>query len=541
MNAVPTMPIQAELPVTGLKTDVQRGSEPGTPAGDDPQSFMSTLRKVKEEVQTRKPGGKPVDAEGDGFSTGEATLNLVEGETEDSQTVPVAPENLLYSEAPPTTPAGEGIAAETAAPVGNPAPLLEEGVAPTNAEAETVMPVGNPAPLLAEGVAPTEAEAETASPAGNSTPLLEESVASTDARAEMETGRTPARPAALIPPDDGKKITFPGSSDRDASDKNDHLTPARMVMTEKIVPSEDRHPEQADLPDGFEDLLRPQTAAKNATTANATRSADGNSSQGTADTRPETHILAGVLAREQDKTVPTPPNSVGNAKVIAEAATGMQTQPTDGEIAEETNLRPAPSETTADPNRIVRPARLDVESRPDGVAPVDRNAPAALNRASQSLFVEKETPLPAESFRENNITRIVERMTVSIRGDQSEARIALKPDHLGSIRLQIATENNTVSIKIITEFSMARDLLESHLPQLKTELQQQGLKIEEFNVSLAEDQDNLQRDGRRHEEARPGRFFPGAREKSTDRPDPEKLGDSLSDRRRKSVGIDFFA
>ena len=156
-------------------------------------------------------------------------------------------------------------------------------------------------------------------------------------------------------------------------------------------------------------------------------------------------------------------------------------------------------------------------------------------------MAKEDVPLSTESFRENNVAQIIERVAVSVRGGQSEARIALKPDHLGSLRVQIITENNTVSIKIMTEFSMARDLLESHLPQLKMELQQQGLEVEKFDVLLSEDQQNLSRHGRRQQNASAARPNSGSRNEKADQQTDEDTEDHADARRPKSVGVDFFA
>jgi len=94
-----------------------------------------------------------------------------------------------------------------------------------------------------------------------------------------------------------------------------------------------------------------------------------------------------------------------------------------------------------------------------------------------------ETP----GLREGHWDQLVEKAVFNARHGVSEARIDLKPDHLGSLRLQILTENAQVSVRIVAETAAARDLLESHLQSLRQELQNQGLKVETFDVALADD------------------------------------------------------
>jgi hypothetical protein len=91
------------------------------------------------------------------------------------------------------------------------------------------------------------------------------------------------------------------------------------------------------------------------------------------------------------------------------------------------------------------------------------------------------------ALREGQWNQLVEKAVFSARNGISEARIDLKPDHLGQVRLQILTENAQVSIRIVAETAGARDLLESHLQSLRQELQQQGLQVESFDVTLADD------------------------------------------------------
>ncbi|MEJ2101332.1 MAG: flagellar hook-length control protein FliK, partial [Desulfobacterales bacterium] len=83
--------------------------------------------------------------------------------------------------------------------------------------------------------------------------------------------------------------------------------------------------------------------------------------------------------------------------------------------------------------------------------------------------------------------QIVHKAVLLMNNDQHEVRIELKPEFLGHIRMQIVTENHQVAIKIVAEFPLAKDMLESNLNQLKAQLQAQGLAIDELEVSVAHD------------------------------------------------------
>ncbi len=85
------------------------------------------------------------------------------------------------------------------------------------------------------------------------------------------------------------------------------------------------------------------------------------------------------------------------------------------------------------------------------------------------------------------VDQIVQRAAVLLKSDRGEARIDLKPEFLGPVRMYIVTENQLVTVRILTESPMVRDLIEHNLHQLKSDLQQQGLQVERVEVSVSDD------------------------------------------------------
>lgn len=90
-------------------------------------------------------------------------------------------------------------------------------------------------------------------------------------------------------------------------------------------------------------------------------------------------------------------------------------------------------------------------------------------------------------FSADSLNQIIQKAVLSLRNGQNEVRIALKPDFLGHIQMQIVTENQQVAVKIFAESPLVKDMLESNLHQLKAELQAQGLTIDELEVSVGYD------------------------------------------------------
>ena len=94
------------------------------------------------------------------------------------------------------------------------------------------------------------------------------------------------------------------------------------------------------------------------------------------------------------------------------------------------------------------------------------------------------------SLSSQAMQQIVQRAVLSFSNGQNEVRIDLKPEFLGQIRLQIVTDSQQVAVRIIAENPFVKDMLESNLNQLKADLQAQGLKVDELEVSVAHDSHN---------------------------------------------------
>jgi flagellar hook-length control protein FliK len=148
---------------------------------------------------------------------------------------------------------------------------------------------------------------------------------------------------------------------------------------------------------------------------------------------------------------------------------------------------------------------------------------------------------PVEAFQQDNFHQLVERALFTVRGGQSEARIALKPDLLGHVQMKIVTENQFVSIKIVTESLTTRDLIDANANQLKTELQQKGLNVESIEVSVSDDQ----RDDNHSAKQRESFLRQMASRKRPLSENDERWGDHEAPRERHLQpplgGIDYFA
>ena len=138
----------------------------------------------------------------------------------------------------------------------------------------------------------------------------------------------------------------------------------------------------------------------------------------------------------------------------------------------------------------------------------------AVNGAGEATAATEtgETHHPKD-LRAETLGQIVDKAVFRLRNGQSEVRIDLKPDSLGHVRLQIVTENHQVTLRIMAESHAAKNLIDSGIGQLKADLQAQGLRVDELEVSVANEFNDFNRHSAFSDRAAQARRVP-----STDRP-----------------------
>ena len=109
------------------------------------------------------------------------------------------------------------------------------------------------------------------------------------------------------------------------------------------------------------------------------------------------------------------------------------------------------------------------------------------DKTLESASASKEGEAAQRELRTQTMEQIVRRAVIQVRNGQHEARIDLKPDFMGHVRMQVIIENQQVTVKILTEFGFVKDQIENSIQQLKANLQQQGLEVDKIDVSVSRD------------------------------------------------------
>jgi flagellar hook-length control protein FliK len=162
-------------------------------------------------------------------------------------------------------------------------------------------------------------------------------------------------------------------------------------------------------------------------------------------------------------------------------------------------------------------------------------------KAFEATSVSTQSDTSQDSLRTQTLDQIVRKAVFYIRNGQHEAKIDLKPDFLGNVRMQVIIENHQVTVKILTESGFVKDMVENNIYQLKADLQQQGLNVDKLEVAVSSDSDDdrhFQEKAGQAKDRQPSAagITPGNREEET----REQAG-NFGLRKAGAAAVDYFA
>lgn len=113
----------------------------------------------------------------------------------------------------------------------------------------------------------------------------------------------------------------------------------------------------------------------------------------------------------------------------------------------------------------------------DGARPVPANPETGAGPALR---------LPSGAFvpESHLLHQVVERLSLRNQGDRSQMTLRLHPEELGELRLELVMEKGVLKAQIQAQNPQVQEVLERNLFRLRDALEQQGLTLEQFDVSL---------------------------------------------------------
>ena len=186
----------------------------------------------------------------------------------------------------------------------------------------------------------------------------------------------------------------------------------------------------------------------------------------------------------------------------------------------------------------LKPTKIDSGSADSGLANFQNQT---LDKAADTAAISRQSEVGQNSLHTETLDQIVKRAVIQVHNGQHEARIDLKPEFLGHIRMQVTTENQHVTVKILTELPIAKEIIEAHMHQLKADLQQQGLNMDKLEVSISPEsnkQRNLRQESGRGKSRVRNVEIDGPQGPETPAQGPDR---NAGPRTADSSTVDFFA
>lgn len=84
------------------------------------------------------------------------------------------------------------------------------------------------------------------------------------------------------------------------------------------------------------------------------------------------------------------------------------------------------------------------------------------------------------------VNQVVKKADIIIREGHSEMIMKLEPESLGKLNLKIVVENGLITAKFVAESQQVKEVLESSFNQLKDSLQEKGIEVQNFSVSVGQ-------------------------------------------------------
>ncbi|MEY9092062.1 flagellar hook-length control protein FliK [Paenibacillus sp. RC84] len=143
-------------------------------------------------------------------------------------------------------------------------------------------------------------------------------------------------------------------------------------------------------------------------------------------------------------------------------------------------------------NSVRQAAHETVEAVQTSTTPASENEPAA--NGLTSLQEGMKTTLPeqaakaaaptisAQNFAQELSQFMVKRMSLKMGNGFSEAKLSLRPQHLGTIDVVLTMQNGQLVAQFTADTALGKELLESQLAHLRQSLHSQGVQVDKMEV-----------------------------------------------------------
>ena len=112
-------------------------------------------------------------------------------------------------------------------------------------------------------------------------------------------------------------------------------------------------------------------------------------------------------------------------------------------------------------------------------------------RPQQTTAGDVTAPFTAEGSRLGDLrsllpSEVVRHTNILVREGGGEIRLVLRPESLGSVRINVSIENGSLEGRILVENASVREVIENNLGSLRAALRDEGFEDAAIDVSVGE-------------------------------------------------------
>lgn len=125
---------------------------------------------------------------------------------------------------------------------------------------------------------------------------------------------------------------------------------------------------------------------------------------------------------------------------------------------------------------------------------------AAVREASQATPVESTVSEFRQISTSEVIDQIVTKAIINLSDEKTSMQMQLNPNHLGKVGVSVTAEQGIIKGQFVAENHVVKEMLEANLTQLKTQLEEQGIKVDKIEVALSNGTDYFDQKEKHQEE-----------------------------------------
>ena len=182
---------------------------------------------------------------------------------------------------------------------------------------------------------------------------------------------------------------------------------------------------------------------------------------------------------------------------------------------------------------------IKTETITEGGAQTDTGPHLSKAENTKQSMVQPSAQSEKGEPEKNVIDQLVNKAVLELGRNKSELKIDIKPEHLGSLKIKIISEQQHMTAKISAENVHVKEIIEHNLDQLKTDLNKGGITVDSVDVSV-DQEENFDRSGSRENFSKQVRQFNqfkrgGMANSGTDNKS------SMRNYHKKETAIDYYA